>query len=274
MRRRKFPDNGEEFVELFAMKTTLSLGLLASLLILPAQADLRQWSGDASGDWAVLTNWQENIFPNFGADFLIFDASSNKNLNQNFAAGLNVQGLVFESPNYILSGNRIDFAGGMDIQARAGGLTTINLPTSYSSFGCDVNVSSTSTLDINGVMSGTGGIDITGNGFVRFDAAMTYSSKTQIESDSNLIVNGSIANSLDIRRRGTLHGSGTIGIDSTDNVLVEGNISPGDPQADVTGDLTFNGDLTFVILPRIKICGNEIFSLMFLPPIILCSSDD
>jgi hypothetical protein len=28
------------------------------------------------------------------------------------------------------------------------------------------------------------------------------------------------------------------------------------------------------ILPRIKICGNEIFSLMFLPPIILGSSDD
>jgi hypothetical protein len=28
------------------------------------------------------------------------------------------------------------------------------------------------------------------------------------------------------------------------------------------------------ILPRINICGNEIFSLMFLPPIILGSSDD
>ena len=245
MRRRKFPDSGEGFVQLFAMKTNLSLGLIAYLLILPAQADSRQWSGDASGDWTLNTNWQGNVFPSFGVDFLVFNASSNKNLNQNFGAGLNVQGLIFESPNYILSGNRINFAGGMDITARAGGLTTMNLPTSYSSSGCRVEVNSTSTLDINGVMSGTGGIEIAGQGFVRFDAAMTYLSKTQIDIDSNLIVNGSTAGSLDIKRRGTLHGSGIIGIDSTDDVLVEGNISPGDPQADVTGDLAFNGDLTF-----------------------------
>ena len=178
MRRRKFPDSGEGFVQFFAMKTSLSLGLLASLLILPAQADFRSWSGDANGDWALATNWQGNVFPNFGEYLLGFGDSPNKNLTKNLGIGLNVAKLSFSSPGYVLSGNRIDFQGvGAGIIASEG-LTTINLASTYSGL---------STLGL--------GTDV----------------------GSTLDINGSTAGSLETVLGGTLHGSGTIGGDLTFN---------------------------------------------------------
>jgi outer membrane autotransporter protein len=86
-----------------------------------------------------------------------------------------------------------------------------------------------------GVISGVGGVEVSGLGTTTFSSDNIYTGGTTIDNSGTLIVAGSILGNVSINNGGTLMGSGTVGATT---VNAGGTIAPGH----VGSPLTINGN--------------------------------
>lgn len=115
------------------------------------------------------------------------------------------------------------------------------------------NVSSSTTLTLNGSVSGSFGLSKTGIGTLRFNGANAYTGSTTLSAGtlhlaagsntaSAITLNGTVANAP------TLIGSGTAS--SSANLLANSTISPGDSSGSIgtltIGNLTLGGNTTYI----------------------------
>lgn len=246
----------------------ITLGLLASAASLQAQIT---WVGETSASWGTTSNWdllrvpntiEQVIFPSFGL---------NKTMSNNRTAGTVYTRLTFSGSGYTLNGtNSIALLGAgtpLIETTHTSGTTTLNCPitlsepATFSSSGFSgipfftsgtlvvggtvtlganlLTLSTTTAIDIDGTITGTGGVTTTGTGNVRFDGNQLFTGLTTVGSTSDLQVNGSMPGSVSVGSTGTLSGSGTIG----GSVFVSGDVTPG-PGLNV-GRLTITGNLEF-----------------------------
>jgi autotransporter-associated beta strand protein len=159
------------------------------------------WTGLStdSSNWSDAANWAGNVAPSPGDD-LIFTTGANRLANiNNFASGTTFHSISFGGSGYTLSGNAITLgAGGLQVDAKeidtsghiiinvpVTGIDTINLGMTLSGAGEPFKSSaSAATLQVGGVLSGTGGVTVTGPGSVEYTGTKdnTYSGVTTVVS--------------------------------------------------------------------------------------------
>jgi|GEM_PF-5241299 len=246
----------------------ITLGLLASAASLQAQIT---WVGETSASWGTAGNWDLFRVPNTNEQVIFPSFGLNKTMSNNRTAGTVYTRLTFSGSGYTLNGtNSIALLGAgtpLIETTHTSGTTTLNCPitlsepATFSSSGFSgfpfftsgtlvvggtvtlganlLTLSTTTAIDIDGTISGTGGVTTTGTGLVRFDGNQLFTGLTTVGSTSDLQVNGSMPGSVSVGSTGTLSGSGTIG----GSVLVSGDVTPG--RGASVGRLTITGNLEF-----------------------------
>ena len=250
------------------LRHLVTLGLLASAASLQAQIT---WVGETSASWGAASNWDLSRVPNTTEQVIFPSFGLNKTMSNNRTAGTVYTRLTFSGSGYTLNGtNSIALLGAgtpLIETTHTSGITTLNCPitlsepATFSSSGFSgspfftsgtlvvggtvtlganlLTLSTTTAIDIDGTISGTGGVTTTGTGIVRFDGNQLFTGPTTISSTSDLQVNGSMPGSVSVGSTGTLSGSGTIG----GSVLVSGDVTPG--RGGSVGRLTITGNLEF-----------------------------
>ena len=196
------------------------------------------WTGATSGNWMTASNWSSNTAPQPGDDLVFPPSASDFNVLNNFPANTQFNSITIQSPNYSLTGNPIDLVTGLNAVYGSG--------TSNDSINTDlesgvVSVSSGGTLNLEGVISGTAGLNLSGTGTLNLMGLNTYTGPTVV-GNSTLVVNSSLGpvnNS-----GGDLGGSGTV----VNVTSVGGTIDPanaGGPVVLTTGSLSLDANSTF-----------------------------
>jgi hypothetical protein len=148
-----------------AQSTTL-LFLSLSVLAARAQAANVYWSPTpVSGNWSVGENWVFGAPPNPGDD-LVFPATSTiKSTTNDLAAGIAINSITFNGPDYRLAGNAISLGlAGITCDSSAID-NTISLPITITSGKVPTAISTVGgTLTLSGAISGTGDLSVIGPG--------------------------------------------------------------------------------------------------------------
>ena len=199
------------------------------------------WTGNgtAQASWGTLvsnfgTNWGLNQgSPGLDSGFATTDTAAFGNVGGQAAQVVTLDGanpslnsLTFDasSTSYNIaqgSGGTISLNGGAGsatiTDVTTGGTQTISAPTGLVTT-TNINVAANDVLTISGVMSGTGGITLTGDGVVVLNGNNTYTGTTVVDPGT-LMINGMTAPSgnVVVQNGATLSGSG-----STGNVTVQG----------------------------------------------------
>jgi fibronectin-binding autotransporter adhesin len=251
------------------LRHLVTLGLLASAASL--QAAQITWVGETSASWGAASNWDLFRVPNTTEQVIFPSFGLNKTMSNNRTAGTVYTRLTFSGSGYTLNGtNSIALSGAgtpLIETTHTSGITTLNCPitlseaATFSSSGFSgspfftsgtlvvggtvtlganlLTLSTTTAIDIDGTISGTGGVTTTGTGLVRFDGNQLFTGLTTVGSTSDLLVNGSMPGSVSVLSTGTFSGSGTIG----GTVFVSGDVTPG--RGASVGRLTITGNLEF-----------------------------
>ncbi len=160
-------------------------------------------------------------------------------------------------------------SGGLNFNGGTLGVNSLWLTTNRNVFldtnGGTINLGNNSVLFLNGIISGSGDLEVSGPGYAFFSGANTYTGDTSvsgsylgIESDANLGANtnqlnltmGTLMHLADITSNRTINvaSQGTIdtnGFNSTFSGPVTGYglfVKTGDGRLNLTGDSTFTGD--------------------------------
>ncbi|MFV2068579.1 MAG: beta strand repeat-containing protein, partial [Pirellulales bacterium] len=225
------------------------------------------WDGGGlDNHWTTPANWGGDIAPS-PADDLVFPAGAAQVTNRNdFPSGTNFNSIGFSGGGYSISGNALGLAAGIDAASApadntlalditlsapqsilvGGAAATLTFGGAIDTAGFALTVSGGSAgVQIDGVVSGSGGLVKASGGGLTLTGANTYTGTTDI-NDGTLVVNGSIASAatpaatLTVGSSGTLAGSGTIYADVSSNGTVSPGASPG--VLNITGNYTQGPD--------------------------------
>ncbi|MGP0063297.1 MAG: beta strand repeat-containing protein [Isosphaeraceae bacterium] len=197
------------------------------------------WTGTDSGAWMTAGNWASDTVPQAGDDLVFPANSSNDNVLNNFPANTQFNSITIQAPGYSLTGNPVDVVSGLNANFSSG--------ASNDALNTDledgiVGVNAGGTLNLEGSISGTVGISLSGGGTLDLSGTNTYTGTT-VAGFSTLLVDSTIGAVQD--SQGVLGGNGTVG-----NVTsVGGTISPGhagSPNVLNTGSLSLDNNSTFV----------------------------
>jgi autotransporter-associated beta strand protein len=125
------------------------------------------------------TNWSDDLFP--GGKSLVFDSSAVGHLsNNNDFPNVSVELLIFDGPGYTLTGNALNLTTAEGITVKTAAISaTINLAINF-------DVSQTwvisSSLLMNGALSGAGGLTKAGAGTLTLSGTGTYAGPTVVEA--------------------------------------------------------------------------------------------
>ena len=200
-----------------------ALAVFALIAVAAAgQAVTRTWSATpTNGNWSVGANWAGGIPPVAGDD-LVFPATSTiQSTNNDLAPGTDILRITFDGNGYTLAGNAITLAGGAlphtigCTTANAPGANTVSLPIIATGNLVLKAAVSGCSLDLSGVISGTGAVGGQGPGPVILSGVDTYTGFTATTLATGFLVidgtltgtSGVIAQSLFGISR--LEGSGT-----------------------------------------------------------------
>ncbi|MHA3772596.1 beta strand repeat-containing protein [Verrucomicrobiota bacterium sgz303538] len=152
----------------------------AVALTLAGNAHGAVWSGNNSANWSTGMNWVEGTAP-LGGDFLFFGSvgSAGPVLNNDLAADFLVSGITFDATAapFTFNGNAIALAG--PVANNGTSLQTINLPISLSVTQTFTTTAGGGDIQLNGVISGSGGISKLGTGTLTLgNTANTYTGET------------------------------------------------------------------------------------------------
>jgi autotransporter-associated beta strand protein len=183
------------------------------------------WSGNgANGLWTTNTNWVGNIAPVTGNDVVFAGTNTTPITNNTNTAGMAFGSLTFDATAgaFTLSGNQITLGSS---------LTNNSTTTQIITMPIDITAARTidtasGNIDLNAIVSGSGGITKAGSNTLTLSAANNYTGTTTVNA-GNLLLRGSIAGggTVTVNTTGTLSGDGVI----TGAVTVAngGSISPG-----------------------------------------------
>ncbi len=164
-------------------KALLSLGTSALAAAFPASAATWTSNATAGANWTVADHWSGDIAPIAG-DSLAFNppaTGGTRTTNNDFAAGTSFANISFGGAAFVLNGNSIVLTG--NITNSAGNPTGINLATELSSGNHLFSMATSTRIDFNGVISGTGSLEVVGPGSLRLQTnAKTYSGNTTVTS--------------------------------------------------------------------------------------------
>ena len=178
----------------------------------------KTWVGASSTFWGAFGNWNPNAVPVTG-DSVLFNNSSTANLATLLDASYSLVTLTLSNTAAPISigpssGNTLTIKGGINLVGSGQSLTindSLVLGASQT-----WNVTNNSVCAVNGGVSGSAALTITGNGNVSFGSSATYTGNTTISGGSLTVANGgSIASAnINIAAGSTfaLSGSGTISV--------------------------------------------------------------
>jgi len=164
---------------------TKVFGLVGALLLVVSTSGLaavRTWDGQGNNDadWSTKQNWgsgSDQAVP-VNNDSLVFGGTARLTNNNNLAVGTTFTGLTFSNTAgaFILNGNAINLGGG--ITNNSANLQSINLGLNLTG-NRTINAAS-GNITVNGVISGSGGIEMAGNNTLTLTGANTYTGGTTL----------------------------------------------------------------------------------------------
>ena len=157
----------------------------------PSTAAVHTWSGNVSGLWNVAANWSGGA-PTAGEGpvALIFPSGATRIKTTNNISGLSAGSITLSGDNYILAGTgggtSLALTGNNNIWFLVTGTNNrvdSSLSLTLNAAG-KISISPYASLQIDSVMSGSGGFTKTGNGHLYFGGTVnnTYAGTTTIES--------------------------------------------------------------------------------------------
>src|SRR5581483_5659293 len=211
---------------------------------------VRVWTGlGPDTNWATAANWQGGVVPQ-AEDNLVFPAAPGGSLvsTNNFGAGTRFRTITIADASYLLREsapgvNPVTLLDGLVYSAPAGG-AQVNIPISLGAnptfvsanagatitFGAPIDIPALQTLsldgrgsvDLEGVVSGTGGLTKYGDGTLILAANNTYQGITNVFQGA---VNLRNSNALGSAAAGTVAASGTAiqlqgGITVPENIVI------------------------------------------------------
>jgi hypothetical protein len=205
-------------------RSRLSLGLvvLAILLSQAAQAVTRTWTGAGADDnWTTAANWGGTA-PSAGDDLVFPGGTPRLTPNNDFPPNTSFNSITFNggSGGYTVSGFAILLVAGISA-ANTAGNNTVQLPISLAAsqtFSCTIpgpsdrlfvsgqvdlaggftlTIDSTggSIINMNGIISGTGGVNSSGGGIVFVTNNNTYIGPTNVSAGNFVLAGSSLSNS-------------------------------------------------------------------------------
>jgi Bacterial Ig-like domain (group 3) len=206
-------------------------------------AQAETWTGSNTGhpEWNLTLNWSGLTVPTSGAALTFPVTGQQKsNTKNNFSAGTVFGPIVLDGSGYSLSGNSINLQGGLSLTGTAA-TGTINLSLIVNSTQLITVQGSSSTLTMNGSLSGTGGITKTGDGTLVLVQNQRNTGAFRIDGGT-LEVRGVIPSAVQIGN-GYLSGTGSVGGIQSLNTP-HAAISPGIGAETAIGTLTSKGNVT------------------------------
>src|ERR1019366_63882 len=143
------------------------------------------WTGASSPNWTTGGNWLSNMIPTAASD-VVFSYFSIGNFNMTLGQDIAVHSLSIEEASPIaISGNTLTVgAGGIDM------LSALSAAGIYSALVLnDVhpwNIASARSLSVNTIVSGSGGMTLTGRGTVALGGT-NYCTRTTTISNGTLL---------------------------------------------------------------------------------------
>jgi autotransporter-associated beta strand protein len=164
------------------IKVFVLLGALLLVVSTSGPAAVRTWDGQGNNDanWSTKQNWgsgSDQAVP-VNNDSLVFGGTARLINNNDLAVGTTFTGLTFNNTAgaFVLNGNAINLGGG--ITNNSSSLQTINLALNLTG-NRTINAAS-GNITVNGVISGSGGIEMAGNNTLTLNGVNTYSGGTTL----------------------------------------------------------------------------------------------
>lgn len=239
-------------IHVLVVVTTLMNGSLV------CHAATRTWSGAVDGLWSTAGNWQGGV-PGSG-DALLFPSGAANRANTNDLPPDDVyESLVFLGAGYTIGGNAIGLSGGIstasgvfgnriDAPLRLEASQTIVGGSTILGGAIDLGANDLSfdgVVQVDGVISGSGGVHVISGGVLTLNADNLYTGPTTVRGA--LTVNGNQPlSALSVNSSASLGGSGTLGSviggpGTTTRVTPHGVLSMADFSA-TSGTLTVSLD--------------------------------
>jgi len=195
-----------------------------------AHAVTRTWTGAGGDDnWSTAANWG-GVAPSAGDDLVFPGGTPRLTPNNDLAANTSFNSISFTggSGGYTLSGNAIDLVAGISAANGAGNSTVqlaITLTASQTisctipgpsdrltlagaidlgAFTLTLDSASGSIINVNGVVSGAGGVTSSSPGVIFIVAACTYTGPTNISSGNFVLAGSSLSPSSAVTVTGGL----------------------------------------------------------------------
>lgn len=201
-------------------------------LSLPSAASIRSWTGGggANTSWSNPANWDTGVPQN--SDSLLFPGNLATACN-NDLVGRTFDQIVFAGigSGWVLSGNPITLATGINDNHSDGGETSVLLSVTNTSAGLSVNVENAGcTLTLSGVVRGPGDLTKTGAGTLKLAGMSSY--------------NNSYAGVTSVNEGAlVLEGYGPFSIPQESRIVVPGELVVGDGSGSDTVQLNYHGQI-------------------------------
>ncbi|HEV8589467.1 MAG TPA: autotransporter-associated beta strand repeat-containing protein [Pyrinomonadaceae bacterium] len=220
------------------------------LCTLPAFSATRTWTGGGGdNNWTTAANWGGTA-PASG-DSLVFPSGAARLSNtNNFAGGTSFNSITISGSGYTLGGNSIALGAGGLSDTNTSGSNTITLAISMSATRTYSISNAAETLTISGIISGSGGLTMSGNGTLVLSGADTFTGATTISNGSTLIAAannalGTTGGATTVSSGGTLGFQGSINYSTTEAVTLNGaGVGGAGAILNVSGTNSFAGAVT------------------------------
>ncbi len=179
-------------------KKLITLSLLIAVSVLSrgnsVSAATRTWTGAGSNtNMATPENWSGDVAPT-ASDSLVFPQSASvRTVVNNYSAGttfgtISFSGSYVSGSNYVLSGNSITLTGGILNEVTGGSANaTLSLPIELSGLQA-FSAEMVNSIYVTGVLSGGGGLSITGDGTIKFTGNNTFTGGANVSNGATLII--------------------------------------------------------------------------------------
>ena len=239
------------------------------IVLTSVEADI--WTGADNGvggsnDWSDQFNWLGDVAPVAG-DNLIFPAGALQTANVNdFAAGTAFGSIEIAGDGYSLTGNQLSLAAnatsegtgnslGLDLQLSAdegivnantsGATFTVSGAIDLNGHNLSVSASNYSGIsELDGAISGTGGLTIGGSGQSVLNAANSYAGVTTVNSGTLVVENASALGAAGTGNETDVENNATLQLNGSFTVAGELLTSSSSATISSVGDNVWTGDMT------------------------------